>query len=84
MFEINIKSGTCGWFDEDGCDMGITKIESNSIPCVNDELLICKFNPETNYYVDEPYLVKTIKRTYVFLKDKNEMKEHITVYVVKI
>ena len=34
MFNVYVKSGTNGWFDEDGCDMIIANIKSDNIPHV--------------------------------------------------
>jgi hypothetical protein len=80
-FEVNIKSGTGGWYDVDGCDMSVASLESESIPSINDVLAINREGENL-----ERYLVRNIERHYNIPKEENSKwvlyDEFITVYVI--
>lgn len=73
MFTICIKSGTCGYFDHDGCDMEVAEINSSNIPRKDDVLVIYENGKSKRLLVTEV--------EYTYTERKNEW---ITVYVIYI
>lgn len=51
-YNINIKSGTSGWYDYDGCDYSFGEFETKFIPRIGETISISleteKLNPKTN------------------------------------
>lgn len=69
-FDVCIKSGTSGYWDEDNCDMLLKRdIKTNQIPSKGDYLYLDKGH--------ESYLVTKVRRTFVNNEEWN------TVYVIK-
>ena len=76
---VNIKSGTGGYLDYDGCDLLVEKLEVAETPRVGDTITI---NKEGKTLAS--YLVRGVNRHYNIPKENGSWKygEHITVYVI--
>lgn len=80
MFTVLIKSGTCGHFNYDGCDMLVAEIPSSNIPRKGD---ILEFGDNENRKIKR-YLVTEVQRVYNFKNDKHDFGEWINVYVIVV
>lgn len=78
-FNVNIKSGTGGWADYDGCDKRVAQIESDSLPCIGDILHIHREGDS-----NREYLVTQVHRIYTIPKEDGQWRygESVTVYVI--
>lgn len=77
-YDISIKSGTGGWYDYDGCDKCVAKLETHFLPRVGEtiQILTKDENKKSNYI---SYLIRDVNYWYID-KDKNG----INVYVIPI
>ncbi|WP_442637755.1 hypothetical protein [Rossellomorea marisflavi] len=78
MIEVRVKSGTNGHLDYDNNDLFVADIPTKSVPYVGDILEI----PNAEEGKLETYLVREIKRSYVFPTKRRAFQEYITVYVI--
>lgn len=78
MFYVHVKSGTNGYYDEDGCDMMIAEIESDNIPMVGEILF---FGDQDNRN-QRSYLVREVKRVYHHGTGYTPPREWVYVYVI--
>ena len=78
-----IKSGTCGWFDYDGCDMCLKTIkyqnnQSVVIPPVGSKVVINTIGESNNKYI-----VNDVEIYYGDAKDSECNNTYINVYVLE-
>lgn len=72
-YDLSIKSGTGGWFDEDGCDSCIAELETDFIPRIGETIQI------DNNNVYKKYLIRDVEYWY-----RSKERNGITVYVIPI
>ena len=77
-----IKSGTCGWFDYDGCDMCLKKIKRDDnqfvIPPVGSKVVI-----NTKGECANKYIVNDIEIFYGDYNDEDFNNTYINIYVLE-
>ena len=78
-YEIFIKSGTGGYFDEGGCDESIAELETPFLPRIGESISLEKRNQE-NKLCYQLYLVRDIK----YWVQENNQKNGIDIYVIPI
>ena len=76
---VNVKSGTGGWYDYEGCDKNIIDLNTEFIPRVGDILDIAKEGEKMM-----SYLVREVNIHYNIPKENGKWiyGEFITVYVI--